>query len=810
MINGTTLAQELAKRARAAGLEMHCGGHGNFNAELAIIAEYPDETECNNKIPLSGNTGKVLFDALRRIGVARTDAYCTNTIKRRVVSDNINTNEEAHYAELLRWELGCLPHLKYVLVLGNAALKALTGHTGIEKWRGSVTEVNGVWYCCTYNPAIVFHKPHLEVILALDIAKLAMVRRGEYISCGIVPHIDPSPSEVVRWVDRLQDQPETPVSVDIEFRGNYETDCIGLTNSVDEGMCINFLDHQHDRYSHDDERAIRLRLQRLFSDKRIKFVGQNANFDAYWLWYKDRLKIHGFWHDTLLAHHTLYPILPHNLGFLVAQYTTHPYYKDEIMLWKDGQDVSTRWIYNVKDVCLTLRISQALDRELKQRKLDEFFYTHIMRIQPHLTAATVHGVLVDTEMKARLHTEVSSDVERLLGQFYEAARRATDGEAPDYSPNPNSAPQMKKLFFDKMRVSGVGTKVDKTNMDHILQSIRTTDEQKAVVRALRAYRKERKFLSTYVEMEIDNDNRCRTEYKQYGTITAPGRLSSTGVMWGTGTNLQNQPPRARPMFIADDGYVFVYFDLSQAEARVVAYIADIPKWKAQFERARLTGDYDCHRALAAEMWHLDYESVPKKDVDEAGEFTKRYIAKRCRHGLNYRMAPDRLAEVTGLSNKEAEQAYILYHRTSPEVKRWWKWTEEEYKTKRVLYNAFGRPLPLLGRLDPYNENQLESIVAFYPQSTIGDKVAKVIAQSHEDDAWPSHSRILLNVHDALIALCREDKAMRALQVMKRHAEEPLFIRGDKLIIPADCKISVPDERGVHHWDEKMKPVTVET
>jgi len=46
--------------------------------------------------------------------------------------------ELEHWEGLLDWELDHLPNLKYILALGNFALHALTGDTGITKWRGSV------------------------------------------------------------------------------------------------------------------------------------------------------------------------------------------------------------------------------------------------------------------------------------------------------------------------------------------------------------------------------------------------------------------------------------------------------------------------------------------------------------------------------------------------------------------------------------------------------------------------------------------------------------------------------------------------
>jgi len=77
-------------------------------------------------------------------------------------------------------------------------------------------------------------------------------------------------------------------------------------------------------------------IQKLFDSHRV--IAQRGDFDAYWCWLRDRIRIR-VWLDTLLAHHTLYPQLPHDLGYLTAQYTTHPYYKGEGDYWKEGGDI---------------------------------------------------------------------------------------------------------------------------------------------------------------------------------------------------------------------------------------------------------------------------------------------------------------------------------------------------------------------------------------------------------------------------------------------------------------------------------------
>lgn len=804
LMNIGQLQREFLQRANTAGLKVQCMGDGDADAAIAIVGEAPGEQECRLRTPLVGGSGKFLWDALRRFGLQRRQCYVTNVIKRQLVSEGerkekVPANELAHWHGLLEWELNTLPNVKYVLILGNMALEALSGRSGVEDWRGSVLPINGRTYVVTVNPAHILRTPSLEAWFLLDLAKLDMVIRGTFREHAIVPHIDPSPSECLRHIGRMFDE-RKPVAFDIETIAG-ETACVGLANDIHEGMCINFRDAGRNRYSVREESTIRRQLQRLFDADETRLVAQNGNFDSYWLAYKDRLQVRRVWFDTLLAHHLLYPSAPHDLGFLTTQYTTHPYYKNERVLWRESSTgkIEDFWVYNVKDCCITLAVSEQLHRELKHEGLDTFFFNHVMRVQPHLTQMTICGVKVDDVRRREFDEQYAQLVDELERKVVDAARVATGD--PSLVVNPRSRVQMHDVLFNKLRLIGRGQSTDKTNRKHILAHPKTRDVDKTLILTYDRYQKEYKFWSSSVKMKIDDDGRARTEFKQFGTQSAPGRLSSSGNMWGSGTNLQNRPPLARTMYIADrDGlndYTFVYYDLSQAEARMVAWLANIKTWKEQFERARFDGKYDCHRALAAEMFKVPYDQVPVKDTDANG-YTIRYIAKRCRHGLNYRMGPDRLAEVTGLPYDEAVRAYNLYHNLTPELRAWWRSLEEDVRRTRKLVTPYGRVWRLMERLE--SDDQLEAIVAFVPQSTIGDKNTQVTYQCHEDDDWPAHAtfvegtrrrmldaRILLNVHDSNTAICKVSDVERVGRIMKKYAESPIIVRGEPLIIPAEIK-----------------------
>jgi hypothetical protein len=267
-------------------------------------------------------------------------------------------------------------------------------------------------------------------------------------------------------------------------------------------------------------------------------------------------------------------------------------------------------------------------------------------------------------------------------------------------------------------------------------------------------------------------------------------------MWESGMNLQNQPHRAYPMFIADPGYMLSYFDLRQAEAKIVAYLWNVQGLIETFKRAETEDGFDVHRGNAARIFKAEYNEIPAYDHEDDGTVTQRYLGKRCVHGLNYRMQAPKLAEVCRIPIQQGFEAYAAYHRAFPEIQTGWKSTIKTVRDERMLFTPLGRRLIWLERL---TEESFDSVIAFVPQSTIGDKVSSVIYLCHDDEEWPEDARMLLNIHDALIAIHKPNDAHIVQAIMKKHAESPIMIRGNPVSILTDLKQSVPDEGGVHRW-----------
>jgi uracil-DNA glycosylase family 4 len=505
--------QEFQLRASNAGLSVVVPSFGPYESDTAIVGEGAGETEVRMRIPFVGGAGAVLWKYARTAGIVKHEVFTTNVMKRQISlgkdtdeRNKVTRGEFEAWAGLLRWELSCLPNLRYVIVLGNYALKALTGKEGVTNWRGSVLESklpNGrtIYIICTFNPAYVLREPKFEAVLPLDLHKARLVREGRYKRHEVREIINPTIAEAHEYIDELE-RAEKPIAYDIETI-NGQTACFGFSNDPHEGICIALRSANENLFSAREEAMLLLRIQRMFDNERIEFVAQNASFDGYFSWMKDGLRLHQkpvF--DTLLAHHTLYPQLPHNLAFLVSQYTMHPFYKDEGKDWREAGTIDDFWRYNCKDTALTMSVYHSLRHELRTQGLEGFFYNHVRKLQPHSVRATVYGVRFDAARREQLSTDLTDYVSRLRNEFQRAAYDAAGEDERFVSVNPNSPMQLGELFFQKLRLVGRGTSTDVKNRQRMREHPLTPESSRKVLHALDVYAKEQKFVSTYVDVKL--------------------------------------------------------------------------------------------------------------------------------------------------------------------------------------------------------------------------------------------------------------------------------------------------------------------
>jgi uracil-DNA glycosylase len=222
--------------------------------------------------------------------------------------------------------LGHNPNL--VVCLGNCALWALTGGTGITKLRGttleSVLTVAGYKLLPTYHPAAVLRNYDLRPTVIADLMKArrestyADIRRP-HREIWIEPELDDIREFIHTHIMGCQ-----LLSVDIETSGSRVT-CIGFAPSPSLAIVIPFDDERKPGGSYfnsvRDEREAWELIAGVLTHREIPKLFQNGAYDITFLWRSMRIKVLGATHDTMLLHHALQPESLKNLGFLGSIYS---------------------------------------------------------------------------------------------------------------------------------------------------------------------------------------------------------------------------------------------------------------------------------------------------------------------------------------------------------------------------------------------------------------------------------------------------------------------------------------------------------
>ncbi len=138
---------------------------GTPGAPLMILGEAPGREEDRAGLPFIGPAGQLLDRMLAAIGRDRADpdparsVYLADVLPWRLPGDRAPSPEEmAMMAPFARRHVA-LAAPRVVVPMGNAALAALTGRTGIARLRGTRMEAQGRPAIPTFHPAHLLRSP---------------------------------------------------------------------------------------------------------------------------------------------------------------------------------------------------------------------------------------------------------------------------------------------------------------------------------------------------------------------------------------------------------------------------------------------------------------------------------------------------------------------------------------------------------------------------------------------------------------------------------------------------------------------------
>ena len=435
------------------------------------------------------------------------------------------------------------------------------------------------------------------------------------------------------------------------------------------------------------------------------------------------------------------------------------------------QDLSNMYLNSLVDTesILDVVLNIAFKQYKQIQNIDDEFNKHLLTlttfIDPIVMVAVVlmehYGICIDLEKVKKYHQVLEDKLMSLEKDIYEQV---------GFEFNVRSSKQLASVLFDVLKLTP--SKKRKTGFSTDINTLTELKGSHPVIDLLIEYRKLQKIYSTYVKPFLEgkyfkhsakvgsgdeksqlaligsvqrNDKtsvNCSRIHTQFNPIrTSTGRFASSNP------NMQNLPKRSeegakvREFFVPSAGNIFISFDYSQIDLRVLAHTSQDEHLIEAF-----INDQDIHKETASKIFNKPYEEITDKE---------RRVAKTINFGIVYGMSPYGLAKSLGLEYREAQMFLDAYFEQFPKVKEYMKKTEEFVIKHGFVLSLFGRRRYIFG-ITSNNANRRQAAfreaINMPIQGGSDDIMRKAIATIlMQDDAVKSGiAKLILQIHDELV------------------------------------------------------------
>ena len=150
---------------------------GDPYSDLMLIGEAPGSEEDRKGVPFVGQAGELLNEIMKSININRNDFYITNILFWRPPGNRNPSIEEIDLCIPLVKEHIKIINPKYLILLGNVALKSLLDvKEGITKVSGErfeyISEKKKIPCWPVFHPAFLLRNPIAKKKMWLDICKI--------------------------------------------------------------------------------------------------------------------------------------------------------------------------------------------------------------------------------------------------------------------------------------------------------------------------------------------------------------------------------------------------------------------------------------------------------------------------------------------------------------------------------------------------------------------------------------------------------------------------------------------------------------
>lgn len=344
-------------------------------------------------------------------------------------------------------------------------------------------------------------------------------------------------------------------------------------------------------------------LRPIYEDEQVGKIAHNAGYDIHML-DRDGVTLRGLTWDSLEAMKLLNENEPsYALKPLVSKYLNDPSSTYGELFGKRGFNeipLDEAVAYAAKDGDVTLRLRDFQRKHMQEMpEMYKYFTAVEMPLIPIIVATEKEGYEIDLDFAAKYGDELRREAEEAGAKVFEVL-----GDI-----NLNSPIQLKTAIE-----THIGKSIENTDANRTLKPLA---KEFPIIADLLKYRETNKLLTTYIDalptLIKEKTGRIHTQFNQNGAKT--GRFSSGG---GGSFNVQNQPSKARSMFVAPEGYYLVGADFSAQEVRMIASVSGEQVLLDAFAAGR-----DAYASLASEFFGKPYEECYKLPNGDDTEERKR-------------------------------------------------------------------------------------------------------------------------------------------------------------------------------------------
>ena len=542
------------------------------------------------------------------------------------------------------------------------------------------------------------------------------------------------------WLQAIKKEGLFALDTETDGLDTMRSKLVGMSLALQSGRCCYVpLAHKDGSQQLDKEQVLQA-MSEVFSNSKIRMVGQNIKFDMHIL-ASNGVKIHCQLEDSMLQSYCLDSTKRHDLNSLSKRLLSWQAIEFETIVGKgknqkkfDQIPVSDASAYAAEDAFLAMRLYAK-----QQEQLDNASNARVKKVYSDIEVALIpvlftmerNGACIDSQMLAQQSQQLNKQLVELTTQCHQLAGMAFNVDSPK---------QLQTVLFEHLKLPSLkktATGQISTSEEVLSELALNYELPKKVIE----YRTLRKLKGTYTDklpLEVNPDTgRLHSSFNQ--TVASTGRLSSSNP------NLQNIPIRTqqgreiRKAFIAEPGNLLISADYSQIELRIMAHLSKDDGLLNAFAQGK-----DIHKATAAEIFQ-----TPLDEVDN----DQRRSAKAINFGLIYGMSAFGLSKQLGTTRAQAAAYMESYFDRYPGVIKYMESTKERAQRLGYVETLMGRRLYLknINSKNVAQKQGAERAAINAPlQGTAADIIKTAMIRLNEYWSKEPRVRIILQVHDELI------------------------------------------------------------